>query len=279
LARHIVSPIKKLAQGIHALTLGNYQTQDYVPRKDEFGQLQQDQNKLARTLAKNEESRQQWLTNTSHELRTPLGIIKGELEAIQDGIRPCDEKNISSVLSEVDHLQKLIDDLHQINSLTSSAINLDLKPVKLNDFVRQQLETINGYLSKHDISITANLANSLADVKIDAIRLKQVFENLFQNSIEYAGAGTLITVSTNQELDSVILTIEDNGPGVDEEKLAHLFDYLYRVEQSRNRKLGGSGLGLAICKHIVEAHGGQINASKSSSGGLSINMRFPVNHD
>ncbi len=116
LSRHLVSPVKQIANGMHRLTQGNYETKLTLDRKDELGQLSEDFNTLAFTLAKDEQVRKRWLANISHELRTPMSILLGELEAMLLGIREPNAKNINSANDEALHLKRLIDDLHMLNS-------------------------------------------------------------------------------------------------------------------------------------------------------------------
>ena len=119
LARHLVEPLKLITQGMHKLTQGDYQQSINLKREDELGRLSRDYNELAHSLAESETTRKRWLANISHELRTPVAILRGELEAMLDEVRPLNKKNIASANDEVKHLQRLIDDL---NLLTSADI-------------------------------------------------------------------------------------------------------------------------------------------------------------
>ena len=110
----------------------------------------------------------------------------------------------------------------------------------------------------------------------DSTRLHQLLDNLFSNLSKYAEIDAVLSFQVTPRTGVVVLDIQDSGPGVPEEALLHLFDYLYRVESSRNRQTGGSGLGLAICRKIVDAHDGSIEAMKSPLGGLWIQVKLPV---
>lgn len=280
LARHLVEPIKLIMQGMHKLTQGEYSQRVDVNRKDELGELGRDFNELATTLDKNENARKRWLANISHELRTPVAILRGELEAMLDDVRPLNKNNIDSANDEVKHLQRLIDDLHQLTSADIGGMHYRKKVSNLTSWLNGEVSKYNGYLAAKDMSLEIQIEDVEANVFADTTRLCQLFDNLINNSIKYSQASL---VKLSLEIDKcatgslVIVKIEDNGVGVAEQHLPHLFEYLYRVEDSRNRATGGAGLGLSICAHIVAAHHGKIYAQQSEIGGLAIIIELPIN--
>ena len=156
---------------------------------------------------------------------------------------------------------------------------------ELVSLIQNESTKYRGYLADAGITLLLDLAVDEANIYADKTRLYQLFENIINNCIKYSGASELkvsLTVDktveqlTENDKGTVTLTIEDNGIGVDEAHLAHLFEYLYRVEDSRNRETGGFGLGLSICQHIVIAHQGKINATASSLGGLALIITLPL---
>jgi len=285
LARHIVEPIKLITRGMHKLTQGDYQQSIDLKRQDELSELSRDFNELALTLTKNESARKRWLANISHELRTPVAILRGELEAMLDKVRPLTLNNIASAHDEVKHLQHLIDDLNQLTSADIGGMGYRKHAEELVSLFQNEAGKYRGYLADAGITLLLDLAVDEANIYADKTRLYQLFENIINNCIKYSGASELkvsLTVDktveqlTENDKGTVTLTIEDNGIGVDETHLAHLFEYLYRVEDSRNRETGGFGLGLSICQHIVIAHQGEINATASSLGGLALIITLPL---
>jgi len=277
-ARHLLSPLDSLTKGMHKLTQGHYKTRLENKRKDEFSQLSRDFNELAKTLMENENARKRWLANISHELRTPVAILKGELEAVIDGVRALSIEQIHSAHQEVSHLQCLIADLHALTSTDIGGMSYRKTSLDLVRFIDDESNKLQGYLNKAGLELVCNISVAKAMVFADQTRLCQLLDNLINNCIKYAATATKVELSLkiNTTLNQVNLVVEDNGIGVEDKHLALLFEHLYRVDDSRNRKTGGSGLGLSICAHIVQAHQGSIVAKTSSLGGLAIHICMPL---
>ncbi|PKG82136.1 two-component sensor histidine kinase [Colwellia sp. 75C3] len=278
LARHVVEPIKLITRGMHKLTQGDYQQTIDLKRQDELGQLSRDYNELALTLTENESARKRWLANISHELRTPVAILRGELEAMLDKVRPLTLSNITSANDEVKHLQRLIDDLNLLTSADIGGMRYRKQHEDLVLLMQGETEKYRGYLADADISLTLEFSVQEVNIYADINRLVQLFENIINNCIKYSSATQLNISVKLDELTArqVIIVFDDDGVGVDDKHLSHLFEHLYRVEDSRNRKTGGSGLGLSICRHIVVAHQGEISAGHSMLGGLAIMIKLPL---
>ncbi|SFC72915.1 two-component system, OmpR family, sensor histidine kinase BaeS [Pseudoalteromonas denitrificans DSM 6059] len=276
LARHLVQPIRQLTLGMHKLTQGNYKQNLDVKRQDEFGQLSRDFNELSKTLEQNETARKRWLANISHELRTPVAILKGEIEAMLDGVRPLSLGNIKSTQEEVTHLQNLIEDLHQLTSADIGAMKYRKQESDLTDLVDKESARYQGYIADAGLKFKCQNAKSSINVYIDHTRICQLLDNLINNAIKYAITGTQIKLCLLRTNKMVQIIVEDDGPGVEDTHLPHLFEHLYRVDNSRNRETGGTGLGLSICAHIVEAHQGSIEAKKSDLGGLKVIIHLPL---
>lgn len=222
--------------------------------------------------------RRDFMADISHELRTPLAVLRGELEAIQDGVRQFTPDSVASLQAEVGTLTKLVDDLHQLSMSDEGALayqksSLDLIPL---------LEVASGSFRERFASRGLTLQLSLPDsmtVFGDRDRLMQLFNNLLENSLRYTDSGGGLYISAEQRERMVLLTFADSAPGVSDEQLQKLFERFYRTEGSRNRASGGSGLGLAICVNIVQAHNGLIRAAHSPFGGVSITVELPLERD
>jgi len=276
LSRHFVLPIKRLERSMRLLNKGDFKVSLKVTGKDELASLSQNFNDLAQTLEQNEDSRNRWLANISHELRTPIAIIKSEIEAIEDGIRAFDLQSLHSLSEEVQHLQKLVADLTELTNAEIGALRYQKERINVSTLLEQNIARHQHKAKEIGLSISCNIENKNLYVWADETRLNQLFDNFLNNSIKYTQVPGSIFVKLTKSSGTAIITIDDTLPCVPLESLDKLFEHLYRVESSRNRKTGGSGLGLSLCKSIVLAHQGSITASDSPKGGLRIHCTLPV---
>ena len=275
LSRHLLAPIRKLTAGTRALASREFDTRVAVESKDELGQLAADFNTMAQTLEQYERMRRQWISDIAHELRTPLSILRGEIEALKDGVREVNSNSLDSLYSEARHLSKIVNDLHELSLADAGAFSIIKVPVNPVVVLEETLGNFEQRFTKNQIMIENRLGNHPPiTIMGDADRLQQLFANLLENTLRYADAPGTLKIGQERSGSRMILFFEDSGPGVPEEALGRLFDRLYRVDQSRNRNQGGSGLGLSICKSIVNALGGEISAANGKSGGLRIEIEF-----
>lgn len=278
LSRHFVFPITKLKKAVVKLNKGELQTRLEVVGRDELATLARNFNDLAATLEQNEDSRKRWLADISHELRTPLAIVKGEIEAMEDGIRPLNKAGLQSLSEEVAHLQKLINDLNELTNAEIGVLRYQKSALDLTLLVSQSVERHQTILDKEGLLMSTAFTEQPLMVWADETRLHQLLDNVFANCLKYTDAPGKVFVTLTRDKQKAEIMIEDSAPAVPDSALAKLFEHLYRVENSRNRKTGGSGLGLALCKNIVHAHQGSIAAFSSEQGGLGIKITLPLHY-
>ena len=277
LARHFGAPIRDLASGVRKIADGGLDARIPVSRSDELGELATDFNHMADRLARNEESRRAWISDTSHELRTPLAVLRAEIEAMQDGVRPADAATLARLHKQVQQLAKLVDDLRLTLDREPGAADLDMAVLSPLAIVEETIEAFRERYAEARIEIdTAGLAKGNWRVRGDAGRLAQVFGNLFENTLRYTDFGGRLRITAQADSQRLILQFDDTAPAPPPSALPRLFERFFRAEPSRSRELGGSGLGLAICKTLIEAHGGRIAAAQSKLGGLSIRIELPL---
>jgi len=277
LSFRLVRPLRALATATDNLAAGRYDTRVPVTSCDELGQLARDFNALALALEKNEQTRRGWVADISHELRTPLAVLLGEIEAIQDGIRPLSRESVDSLHQEVLRLARLVGDLYQLSLSDVGALSYRMENVDLAKLIREVTEPYAADFNSRGIAVKFTLAEERnAIVFADPARLQQLFANLLDNSLKYTDPGGRVEIRLTCSEREATVEVEDSAPGVSDVELERLFDRLYRVENSRSRSAGGAGLGLAICRNIAAAHEGSITAHKSSLGGVLIRVVLPL---
>jgi two-component system sensor histidine kinase BaeS len=277
LGRHLLAPVRKLTAGTRTLASRQFDTRIEVESKDELGQLAADFNSMAQTLEEYERMRRQWISDIAHELRTPLSILRGEIEALKDGIRQVNQDTLDSLYSEARYLSKIVTDLHELSLADIGALSIQKVPVDPLVIVNETVGRFKQRFAENQISIENKLENQPPiNIVGDADRLQQLFSNLLENTLRYANAPGTLKIWQKRTGNRLILFFEDSGPGVPAEALDRLFDRLYRVDRSRSRTHGGSGLGLSICRSIVSAFGGEIRAVNANSAGLRIEVELPL---
>jgi len=275
LAQKVSRPVRRLGEAVRQLSHGDYRIRVSIESSDETAVLARQVNQLAETLEKNQTARQRWMADIAHELRTPVAILKGEMEALADGVRVADERMTHSLKEEIDQLTSLVDDLQTLAMSDAGALNISKESFNLTELVEQCAESFKHRLNERRISLKIQ-SDAPVTLVADQARIRQLLLNLFENSARYSEQGAQVVLSLSQNRESVVLVLEDSGPGLRQEEIERLFERFYRVEGSRSRSGGGSGLGLSICKNIAEAHGGTIHAESSRLGGLKIQVTLPL---
>lgn len=277
LARTLGRRIASLAGATHRLAGGEYAARVAETGSDELSQLARDFNRLAVVLEQNELARRRWIADISHELRTPLAVLRGEIEALQDGVRSTGPEALASLHGEILQLTRLVEDLYQLSLSDLGALSYRKAELDLAELCEQVLAVHRSEFAARDISLDVTLPEpDQAVVFADRERLHQLLGNLLKNSLRYTDPGGRLQLMLTVARQTAVIELQDSAPGVPATELPKLFDRLYRVEGSRSRERGGAGLGLSICRSIVEAHGGSITAAASQLGGLQIRIELPM---
>ena len=229
-------------------------------------------------LKKQEKFRRDFLSNISHEFKTPLFAIQGYIEALQDD--DFEDKDLAKnfldkASKNVDRLSYLIKDLDEISKLESGEIPINYTKFKINDLVKEVMESLEFKAKQHQITqVFKQKYDEGLYVNADKEKIRQVLVNLIDNSFKYGkeGGNTFISIFTLHE--QVLVEVTDDGIGIEEKFLPRLFERFFRTDTSRSRQIGGSGLGLAIVKHIIEAHEQTINVR--STEGLGSTFGFTL---
>jgi len=275
LSRQFVKPIQKLVRSNQSLADGDLSIRMENDRADELGVLIGQFNQLAETLEKADQRERKWLSDTSHELKTPLSVAAAQVEALMDGVRKPDKKTITELYKSVMRLSRLIDDLNMASTSREISLSINKRPQDIGVILREAVENNQIQASESGLEMHLTVEQDLI-VAFDALRIRQLFDNLLQNSCRYTSAPGVIDVSAKRVAEGIEIRVEDTAPAPADDALPRLFERFYRAETSRARLFGGSGLGLSICREIVQAHGGVISAARSPFGGLCVKILFPI---
>jgi len=276
LAHTMLAPIKRLATATHRLAGGDYANRVEITSGDEIGSLAEDFNRLAHTLDRNERMRRAFMADISHELRTPLAVLRAELEALEDGVRPLDADAVHGLQLGVETLNKLVDDLYELSLSDAGALTYRMEPVALADLLQELLRTFEERFADKRILIDVEMPMPGPVVRGDRGRLRQLLSNLLENAARHTLAGGRLRIHCRSEDGVAVLDLQDSAPGVPDALLPRLFERFYRVPGVQPAERGGAGLGLSICRNITEAHNGTIEARPSPLGGLWIALRLPL---
>ncbi|MBN1878300.1 MAG: HAMP domain-containing protein [Anaerolineae bacterium] len=273
--RSIVAPIHDLTGAARTIAGGDLDARAQIRGHDEIAHLAETFNGMATSLQQAEQARQAQTADIAHELRNPLAILQGTLEALADGIYDPTQENIQPALDQVRTLNRLVEDLRTLALADAGQLQLDPQPLEIGGLVRRVGEAHRERLAEKGIALHLEIAAKLPIVSADYDRITQVLNNILGNAARYLPGGTEVHIRGKAENGGVAITVADNGPGVQDAALPHLFDRFWRADPSRSRATGGSGLGLAIARHILQAHRGRIWAEKTPGGGLTVKFWLP----
>lgn len=279
--RGIVKPLNKLRRATYEIREGNLNYEITENSEDEIGQLCSDFEEMRIRLKelidaklKSEKDTKELFSNISHDLKTPLTAIKGYTEGIMDGVADTPEKRdkyLKTIYKKASDMAVLVDELLYYSKIDADTITYNFTEIQLEDYFADCLEEYSFDANSHDINIEYEQhIQKQTKVIADPEQLRRVINNIIGNSVKYMSKenGT-ITIRLDELNDDVKIEISDNGVGIPEKDLPHIFDRFYRADASRNSKKGGSGLGLAIAKKIIEDHGGIIWADSKEGEGTT----------
>lgn len=256
---------------------GDFTKRTKAKGSGEIAMLAASINQMAEKLGSLQQARRTWLAEVGHELRTPLTVLQGELEALNEEIRPLNKAALRSLDEEAHRLSLLVDDLQFMAISDIAKPSFRFTSMTVEEILAKAENRFS--LPCEAAGLALDFRNSVPNsIKVhwDIARMEQLLANLISNSKAYTDAPGRIQVTASQHGPAVRLTVQDSKPGVSKENLGRLFDPLFRAEKSRARHLGGSGLGLSVCSVIAKEHGGTIEAQTSDLGGLKVVVTIPL---
>ena len=275
LSRQLVAPVRRLTLAARGIAEGDLSQRVQESGGDEVGQLAVTFNQMAEKLETSEADRRQLLADIAHELRNPLSTIQGNLEGMLDGVLPLEPEQIATVHDQTLLLSRLIEDLRLLSLAQAGQLPLEKDYVDVTNLVEDVVDDFRPLAESRQVSLETDLANSLPRISVDRGRMSQVLANLVSNALRYVQDSGRIRVGAVSVNGFVEMSVSDNGAGISDEDLPHLFERFYRVDAARSRSAGGSGLGLAIAKELVEAHGGTIRVESTLGEGSRFSFSIP----
>lgn len=227
-------------------------------------------NSMATRLEEADEQRRQLMSDLGHELRTPLAVIRGEIEAVIDGVHDGGPEHMESLLDEVEVLERLIEDLRILTLSEAGKLPLQTEQADLMKVVEEVASSYRPTASTSGIEILVEAPAEVPDLEMDPVRIRQALANLVVNSIRAMPAGGRVTLRVEVEDDRIRIDVIDTGPGIDPAQLDEVFGRFVKSENSP-----GSGLGLSIARGLLKAHGGDLEIAASGPTGTTASMWLP----
>lgn len=274
LARRILVPLNSVADCIQQVAAGDLSARAVGGDLSlgEASRLVEDFNSMADQLERVTQEKAQWNAAIAHELRTPVTILRGRLQGLADGVFEPSEAQFRKLLSQVEGLSRLIDDLRTLGLSESGHLHLQIVETDLAEEVRKVVDVYEHAMAAAGQRVVLDLPPGRAHV--DPVRLRQVLLALLENARKYAVPG-VVRVHAGVSRGVCVLRVEDEGPGVPAAVAQRVFEAFWRAESSRSRDSGGTGLGLAVVGAIARAHRGHAVCVPSPLGGTAIELTWP----
>jgi two-component system OmpR family sensor kinase/two-component system sensor histidine kinase BaeS len=283
------APLARLVDGARRLAGGELDTRVEVGGPVEIASLGSAFNEMATSLERDarerdriERMKDDFVLTVSHELRTPVTVVKGfaEMLTAQPNALQARQYEAASVISEsAGQLQNLINDLLDLARSDAGKLRIDPEPTPVGPLAQRIGRQMRPSFEEKQQRLTVSVENDIPDVKADADRIGQVLSNLLTNANKYAQQGATVQLTAGRVGSEVEFAVSDDGPGLGEEELEHVFERFWRAQSGETQAVGGTGLGLAIAKSLIELHGGAISADSKPGKGATFRFVLPIAKD
>lgn len=276
LSKQMTTPLVSITKAANEMKNGNLniRAEDTVNTL-EIEQLARAMNYLAESLQQQEMMRKRLTTDMAHEIRTPLTTLQSHIEAMMDGVWEPTVERLESCHEEVLRLKKMADSLQDLAKLEQAAYPLNKSTFDLSKLLDKIIAAFQAQARKKSIRLLSNIEPGLI-VEMDQDKVKQILHNLLSNAYKYSEEKASIEIGLERDSHNIVLTVRDQGAGIDPKDLPYIFERFYRGDLSRNRGTGGAGIGLTIVKGLVDAHGGRITVESERGKGSSFKIFFPI---
>jgi signal transduction histidine kinase len=272
--RRMSRPLDELLEASNKVADGDYSVHVQEKGWPEVRSLARGFNAMTEKLQVNDQQRRNMLADVSHELSNPITIMQGNLEGMIDGVYPADEAGLKSLMEETQIMARLVDDLRTLSFAEAGSLQLKREVVDMAALLRETVSAFKPQADAAGIEIELSL-NEIPSVEIDPKRIHEVLSNLLSNALHYTPPAGVVKVGLTEAglgaERSVLVFVQDSGPGIASADLSQIFDRFYKSSDS-----GGMGLGLSIARYLVELHGGRIWAESEAEKGATISFTLPL---
>ena len=276
LAGKISVPVKAATRAAKDIARGNYNnrinTDICTMELSELGNVV---NHMAESLDNQEMLRRRLTSDVAHELRTPVANVSSNIEAIIEGVFEPTNERLSSCYNELERITGIITELEKLRQIEGENMILHIGHVDIYELAKEVKLIFENEMSKKNIR--CDIIGEHIDVCVDKDKMSQVLNNLISNAVKYTDNYGNIQITVIQENENVVITVEDNGCGIDDNDIPYIFERFYRTDKSRNRSTGGAGIGLTITRAIVQLHGGTIHVESKKGVGSLFKVTIPAN--
>ena len=277
---HFSKPLKKMSNSLDSIIK---EFTNELPEENSFSELEDISAKFNEVIYKLhsiDESRQEFVSNVSHELKTPLTSMKvlaDSLNASEDVPIEMYREFMVDIGDEIDRETKIINDLLSLVRMDKSGAVLNISAVNINELIEHILKRLKPIAKKANIQVVFESFRPVV-AEIDEVKFTLVITNLVENAIKYNNEGGWVHISLNSDHQFFYIKVEDNGLGIPEDSVEHIFERFYRADKSHSREIGGTGLGLAITKSAIAMHNGEVKVRSKLGEGSTFDVRIPLNY-
>jgi len=275
--KSLFTPLQNLEAVAMEVSKGNYSSQIPIKREDEIGQLTKAFNQMNLSLEQQEERKKEFTSNIVHELRTPLTYIGGYTEALKQKIYTSPEEAnnyLTTIEKETERLNKLINDLADLNHLQEDLYSLDKQPIAIAQLLFDTIDLFDIHIKEKGLHLNLNIEEDIIVIG-DSKRIHQVFYNTLDNAIKYSLHEGVITITLNKVKHTAEFQINNDGMVIQDKDIDRIGERFFRTDKARNRTTGGTGLGLSIVKEIVRLHEGTFTITSNRNSGTTIIITLP----
>jgi signal transduction histidine kinase len=274
MAGMIAGPIISMTKRTREIADGNYYGDAVVTGTKEIDELSSSVAHLAESLRTQFMLKKRMADAYSHEFRTPLSVLQSNLEAMIDGIWQPDRERLESILAETLRISRMVSDIDRLVQAGGGESPIEKKPVDVTAMTERILKGFEASAAEKGVELS--FEGKKCEAKVDPDKFSQVIMNLVSNAVKYTNSGGRVKVTAGEDGNDAVLSVEDDGIGIDGRDMPYIFEHLYRTDESRTRDSGGNGIGLSVAKAIVENHGGRIEVKSRPGEGSVFTVKAPL---